>query len=206
MIKGLWGKKVGMTQLFIENNVVPVTVINVFGWFVLQIKTEKNDAYNAVQVGCLRKRYVEQGFKVEYLKQKKKYFLHVREIALEGLVDSLKIGQSLSSEGIIEKTQLVDVLGISKGAGFAGVMRRHDFSGGPSSHGSAFKRRPGSIGNLCATGKVNKGKALPGHMGVQQVTVRNLKIVDISLEKHIVLVKGAVAGKPGSVVYMRKCG
>lgn len=206
MIKGLWGKKVGMTQLFIENNVVPVTVINVFGWFVLQIKTEKKDGYTAVQVGCLRKKYAEQGFKAEYLKQKKKYFLHVREIALEGEGDSLKIGQTMSSEGVIEKTQRIDVVGISKGAGFAGVMRRHNFAGGPKSHGSSFKRRPGSLGNLCATGKVAKGKDMPGHMGVDRVTTKNLKIVDVSQEKHIVLVKGSFAGKPGSVVYMRKCG
>lgn len=206
MIKGLWGKKVGMTQLFVENNVVPVTVINVFGWFLLQIKTQETDGYTAIQVGCLRKKYAKQGFKAEYLKQKKKYFLHVREIALEGADDSLKVGQAMSSEGIIEKTQHVDVVGISKGAGFAGVMRRHNFAGGPKSHGSSFKRRPGSLGNLCANGKVAKGKDMPGHMGVDRVTTKNLKVIDVSQEKHIVLVKGSFAGKPGSVVYMRKCG
>lgn len=195
-----------MTQLFIENNVVPVTVINVFGWFVLQIKTEQVDGYSAIQVGCLRNKYAKQGFKEEYLKQKKKYFLYVREVALEGADDSIKIGQSVSPEVVLEKDVLVDVIGTSKGAGFAGVMRRHNFAGGPKSHGSSFKRRPGSLGNLCANGKVAKGKEMPGHMGVDRVTTKNLKVVDVDQEKHIILVKGSIAGKPGSFVYMRKCG
>ena len=206
MVKGLWGKKVGMTQLFVGNDVVPVTVINVSGWFVLQVKTEDKDGYNAVQVGCLRKKYESEGFKKEYLKQKKKYFLYVREVALENVDESLEIGKSISAEGILEKDQHVDVVGTSKGAGFAGVMRRHDFAGGPKSHGSSFKRAPGSLGNLCANGKVAKGKEMPGHMGVDRVTTQNLKVVDVDQEKHIVLVKGSVAGKSGSFVFMRKRG
>lgn len=206
MIKGLWGKKVGMTQLFIENNVVPVTVINVSGWFLLQVKTEKIDGYDAIQIGCLRKKYAQDGYKEEFLKNKKKYFLYVREVALDAADDSLKVGQSVSIKDVLEKDQRVDVVGISKGAGFAGVMRRHNFSGGPKSHGSSFKRAPGSLGNLCANGKVAKGKDMPGHMGVDRVTTKNLKIVELDQEKHIVLVKGSVAGKPGSFVFMRKCG
>jgi large subunit ribosomal protein L3 len=205
MIKGLWGKKVGMTQLFIENNVVPVTVINVAGWYVLQVKTEAADGYDAIQVGCLRKRYEQQGFKKEFLKQKKKHFLYVREVAIDKN-ESLEIGQSMSLSDVLEKKQHVDVVGTSKGAGFAGVMRRHDFSGGPASHGSTFHRAPGSLSNLCSEGKVPKGKAMPGHMGVDRVTTQNLEVVGLDQEKHIVLVKGAVAGKPGSFVFMRKRG
>ena len=195
-----------MTQLFIDNNVVPVTVINVSGWYLLQIKTEKNDGYDAIQIGCLRKKYAPNGYKEEFLKKIKKHFLYVREVAIDAAADSLKIGQLVSMEGILEKDQRIDVVGISKGAGFAGVMRRHNFSGGPKSHGSSFKRAPGSLGNLCANGKVAKGKAMPGHMGVDRVTTKNLKIVELDQEKQIVLVKGSVAGKPGSFVYMRKRG
>ena len=195
-----------MTQLFIENNVVPVTVINVSGWFLLQIKTAKADGYDAIQIGCLRKKYDQQGYKEEYLKNKKKYFLHVREVPLRAADNSLKIGQLVSIKDVLEKDERIDVIGISKGYGFAGVMKRHGFSGGGQSHGSNFKRAPGSLSNLCAEGKVPKGKALPGHMGIDRVTTRNLKIVDLDQAKHIVVVKGSFAGKPGSVVFIRKCG
>lgn len=206
MVKGLWGKKVGMTQLFVGNDVVPVTVINVSGWFVLQVKNQEVDGYNAVQVGCLRKKYEAEGFKNEYLKKKKKYFLYVREIAVDVVDESLEIGKPVSMEGVLEKEQCVDVIGVSKGAGFAGVMKRHNFAGGPKSHGSSFKRAPGSLGNLCANGKVAKGKEMPGHMGVDRVTTKNLKVVDLDQDKQVVLVKGSVAGKSGSFVFMRKCG
>lgn len=205
MISGLWGKKLGMTQLFTEDNkVVPVTAINTAHWFVTGLKTNDNDGYSAVQVGRLRKRYEASPFDSAWLKNLKKYFLHVHEILLNGDVSDLKLGQSFDGSSVVEQGAMVDVFGISKGRGFQGVMKRHGFSGGPASHGSEFKRAPGSIGNFCSEGRVAKGQKLPGQMGAKRAAVRGLEVVRVQPEEHMVLVKGSVPGNTGSVVFVRK--
>lgn len=207
MIQGFWGRKVGMTQVFSDDNkVVPVTAIDASGWFVSQIKRQEKDGYDAIQVVCLRDRYKDKPFDIAWLKNKSKYCLWSREIAVDKLSDDLKVGQAFDFSSIIKEKDVVDVVGVTKGCGFAGVMRRHNYAGGPKSHGSGFKRKPGSIGFMCATGKVIKGKAMPGHMGVNQRTTKNLKVARLLSDENLVLVKGSLAGKPGSLVYVRKCG
>ncbi len=207
MIQGIWGRKVGMTQVFAaDSSVVPVTVVNTAGWFVTQIKTVENDGYNAIQVACPRKRYAGQPFAQEWLKKLKQYCLFIREIAITELPEGFTVGSSIDLASILAKDDSVDATGVTKGCGFAGVMKRWGFAGGPKSHGSTFHRRPGSIGNMRATGKVIKGKKLPGHMGDKQRTVQKLQVIQVRSEDNIVLIKGSMAGKPGALVFLRKRG
>ncbi len=207
MIQGIWGRKVGMTQVFADDSsVIPVTVVNTAGWLVTQIKTVEVDGYNAIQVACPRQKYEAQPFAHEWLKKLKHHFLFVKEIAITQLPEGLTVGSSVDLGSILAKNDLVDATGVTKGCGFAGTVRRWDFAGGPASHGSTFHKRPGSMGNMRATGKVIKGKRLPGHMGDKQRTVQKLQIVQVRPEENIVLVKGSMAGKPGSLVFLRKRG
>jgi len=207
MIQGIWGRKVGMTQVFAsDNSVVPVTVVNTAGWFVTQIKTQETDGYQAIQVACLRKRYQGQSFTPEWLKNLKQYCLFVKEIPISALPEGVTVGSSVDLASILSTDILVDATGTTKGAGFAGVVRRHGFAGGPGSHGSTFKKRPGSMGCMRARGKVLKGKRLPGHMGDRRRTVQKLQVVQVRAEDNIVLVKGSMAGKPGSLVFLKKRG
>lgn len=207
MVSGLWGKKIGMTQVFSDKNaVVPVTVIDVAGWFVTNIRTKDRDGYTAVQVGCVKGRYAQDVFSVEWIKKPKKYFRMLREIRVkENEISSLPaIGKIADFTSILEEGSDVDVFGVSKGCGFAGVVRRHNFSGSPGSHGSTMGKRTGSIGSFATQGKVIKGKAMPGHMGDENCAVKNLEIVKVDHEAKVVLVKGSVPGKSGSFVFIRK--
>ena len=207
MIQGIWGRKVGMTQVFADDSsVVPVTVVNTAGWFLTQIKTVEVDGYNAIQVACPRKKYEGQPFAQEWLKKLKQHFLFIKEIAVTQLPEGMTVGSSIDLGSILAKDDSVDATGITKGCGFAGVIRRWGFAGGPKSHGSTFHRRPGSVGNMRATGKVIKGKKLPGHMGDKQRTVQKLQVVQVRAEENIVLIKGSMAGKPGALVFLRKRG
>ncbi|MBV8660888.1 MAG: 50S ribosomal protein L3 [Candidatus Dependentiae bacterium] len=207
MIQGIWGRKVGMTQVFADDSsVVPVTVVNTAGWFVTQIKTIEVDGYNAIQVACPRKKYEGQPFAQEWLKKLKQHFLFVKEIAITELPEGVVIGSPIDLAKILAKDDSVDAVGITKGCGFAGAVRRWGFAGGPESHGSTFHNRPGSMGNMHATGKVIKGKRLPGHMGDKQRTVQKLQVIQVRSEENIVLIKGSMAGKPGSLVFLRKRG
>lgn len=207
MINGFWGRKVGMTQVFTaDNKVVPVTAVDASGWWVSQIKSNEKDGYNAIQVAYVREKMQGQEFKVDWLKEKSKYFRWVREIALEQLPADIQVGQQFNFASIVQPKDVVNVTGTTKGCGFAGVMRRHNYSGGVSSHGSMLGRRPGSISFMRSQGKVIKGKTMAGHMGVTRKTVRNLEVVQVVPQDNIVLIKGAMAGKPGSLVYVRKNG
>lgn len=139
MIQGIWGLKVGMTQVFGDDSkVVPVTVVNTAGWFVTQIKTVEVDGYNAIQVACLRKKYQGQSFSAEWLKKLKQHCLFIKEISITELPEGLIIGSSIDLGNILVKDDSVDATGITKGCGFAGVMKRWGFGGGPKSHGSTF--------------------------------------------------------------------
>ncbi len=203
MVNGFWGRKVGMTQVFSDNKVVGVTVVDVSQWLVTAIKTEKNDGYDAVQVGLLRKRYADKSFDAEWLKDLKTYFQVVREIRSSKAIENVVVGQPMSFYEAFQDGKTVDVMGYSKGSGFAGVMRRYDFSGGPNSHGSKLGRKPGSVAFMRTCGKVIKGKKMPGHMGVERNTVKGLRLVKIDKSNSLVLIKGAVPGKVGSVLFVR---
>ena len=164
MTTGFWGKKVGMTQVFVNDKVVPVTVIDTASWVVVGIKTVDRDGYSAIQVGCIKPRYAAMSFDKSWTKDLSKYFSLVREIKVDGDVKSFEIGAPVSFEDV-KVGDLVSVTGATKGCGFAGVVRRHGFAGPPGSHGSTMGNRPGSIGFITSQGKVIKGKKLPGRMG-----------------------------------------
>jgi large subunit ribosomal protein L3 len=204
MVNGLWGRKIGMAQVFAENReCTSVTVIDTAHWFVTNVKTDERDGYSAVQVGYARPKYHGQTFDLQWLKKLKNYFEHIYEIR-GGVSEDIKIGQPVPFARIIAEGDIIDVAGVTKGRGFAGVMKRHGFSGGPATHGSNLHRRTGSIGFMATQGRVPKGKKMPGHMGVDRCTVKNLKVVSIDPERNIVLVKGAVPGHAGAPVFVRK--
>ena len=206
MVGGFWGKKLGMTQLFSNNKVIPVTVVDVSSWFVTDVKTQERDGYCAVQVGRVRKRFEQETFDPAWLKDKKNFFLFVREIAVQQITEGLTIGSQADFYNLFAEGEEIHVTGVSKGCGFAGVVRRHGYAGGRNSHGSMMGRRPGSIGFIGKSGKVIKGKDLPGHMGVDKVTMRNLQMIKILQDQKAVAIKGSLPGKAGSLVFVRKAG
>lgn len=207
MVKGFWCRKVGMTQVFTaDNKAVPVTAVDASGWYVSQIKAQDKNGYNAIQVAYVREKYQGQSFQQEWLKKLSTYFRWVREISVDQVPESVQVGQLFDFSQIVQEKDQVNVVGTTKGCGFAGVMRRHKFTGGVGSHGSMLGRKPGSISFMRSQGKVIKGKRMAGHMGVTRKTVRNLEVVQVIAQNNLVLIKGAMAGKPGSLVYIRKNG
>ena len=206
MINGLWGKKIGMTQMFShDNKVIPVTAIDIGTWFVTQIKTEERDGYHALQIGCVKERYQGQPFSFDWLKKPKKYFEVLREVRISPN-HNFEVGQEVLLDGVIGENEVVDVFGTTTGRGFQGVIKRHGFSGGQASHGDQVGRTPGSIGFITHGGRVMRGKAMPGHMGSRKTVMRNLKVQKVEPESRIVLVKGSIPGKTGSLVFLRKNG
>lgn len=206
MIKGLWGKKIGMTQMFSrDNKVVPVTAIDVGNWFVTQVKTQARDGYDALQVGCVKERYRGQPLDSQWIKKPKKYFSVLREIRIAP-DHEFEVGQEVVIQGLLEEGENVDVFGTTTGKGFQGVIKRHGFSGGQATHGDQVGRTPGSIGFITHGGKVVKGKKLPGHMGDRNTVMHNLEVQKVEPDSRIVLVKGSVPGKTGSLVFLRKNG
>lgn len=201
--KGLIGKKIGMTQIFVGENVVPTTVIEVGPCTILQVKTPEKDGYSAIKLGfgSVKSRVKDKSDKTKYK------IIHKPAIIKEFKVDNptkFKAGDTLDVS-YLEDIKYVDVSGYSKGRGFQGVMKRWGFSGAPDSHGqSVFHRRPGSIGQHTFPAKVWKGKKMPGRMGGEKVTVQNLEVIHIDKEKNLILVKGAVPGYNGSYVFVRE--
>lgn len=203
-----------MTQVFSqENQVVPVTVIDVSNWYVTQVKTVKTDGYNALQLGQVKKKYATAPFSKDWLKKKSTYFGSFKEVHLtaearageeEGTIMGIEVGQPADSVLAFAKGDMVDVSGITIGHGFQGVVKRHGFAGGPASHGATFGRFTGALNYQRACGRVPKGKKMPGHMGVDRVTVKNLEVIEIEPTARVVLVKGSVPGKTGSLVFVRK--
>jgi len=197
MLNRLLGTKIGMTQIFDENrNAIPVTVIDVGGWFVTQVKSEDNDGYSALKLGLPRRK----------AKGKNKVFLHSKEVLVSKEdIKKYSVGQriSLKDFSVTDKDK-VNVAGISRGLGFQGVVKRWGFSGGPSGHGSTFHRKPGSIGNMCSEGNVVKGKKLPGQCGCKRITVKGLKVVRIDEKMNCLFVKGAVPGKKNTLLFIEK--
>ena len=201
-IEGIYGRKIGMTQLFEESGeAVPVTVIETPPCVVVQVKTAKSDGYDAVQVGFGQRKRVNNPAKG-----------HMRGLGQFKLLGELKVddigkwetGARVGCE-IFAQGDLVDVSGATKGRGFAGVVKRHGFHGGPKTHGQSDRlRAPGSIGAGTSPGKVWKGMKMAGHMGTEQATVQSLRVVRADVEKGVLLVRGSIPGNNGILVKIRK--
>ncbi len=205
MVAGIWGCKVGMTQIFSENKVIPVTIVDVSHWVVTNIKPKECDGYRAIQVACVKKKYRNEKFSKNWLKKLKKYFSIIKDIPLkDGVSLEVTIGQSVDFYSEFIKGSKVDVIGKTRGLGFAGVVKRHNFSGSPGGHGHTMGDKPGSIGSIAACGKVVKGKKMPGHLGNQQRVMKNLKIVKVEKNAKALFIQGSVPGKAGTFVFVRK--
>lgn len=204
MKKGLIGKKLGMTQIFTDEGAIPVTVIEAGPCVVIQKKNAAKDGYEAIQVGYGRKRQkrVAKPLQGHFKKADKGLFSVLKEFRVESS-DEYELGAELKAD-IFEIGDYVDIVGTSKGRGFAGVVRRHGFHGGRATHGSMFHRAPGSIGASADPSRVMKGRKLPGHMGDQRVTVQNLFVLGIRPEMNIILVKGAVPGSNNGIVLIKE--
>ena len=203
--KGLLGKKLGMTQVWDENSeLVPVTVIEITPNVVTQIRTEENDGYSAIQIayGQIDPRKVDQPTAGHFKAAGATPRRHLTEVRTADAAD-YELGQELSVD-LFEAGQKVDVVGTTKGKGFAGAMKRHNFAGVSASHGAHRNhRKPGSVGASATPGRVFRGKKMPGRMGADRVTVQNLKVHAVDAEKGLVLVKGAVPGARGRIVFVR---
>jgi large subunit ribosomal protein L3 len=203
MTKGILGRKIGMTQVFAENgNLIPVTVIEAASNVVLQKKSVESDGYEAIQVGFEDKREKlankpEKGHVAKANTNPKRFIREFRGVDLTGY----EVGQEVKVD-IFAAGEIVDVTGVSKGKGFQGSIKRHGQSRGPMAHGSRYHRRPGSMGPV-APNRVFKGKALPGRMGGEQVTVQNLEIVKVDVERNLLLVKGNVPGAKKSLIKIK---
>lgn len=202
---GLLGTKLGMTQVWDENNrVVPVTVVKAGPCVVTQVRTAENDGYNAIQLGFgnIEARKVSQPQQGHFLKAGVSPKRHLVEIRTENVAD-YSLGQEVTVE-VFEAGQIIDVTGTSRGKGFAGVMKRHGFGGLRASHGVERKHRsPGSIGACATPGRVFKGLRMAGRMGSDRVTTQGLKIQAVDVENGLVLVKGAIPGPKNGVVLIR---
>lgn len=202
-MKAIVGKKLGMTQIYAEDGTaVPVTVIEAQPGTVVGVKTLDRDKYEAVKVGFFvdekEKHYTKPVLGV-FKKAGVKPHRLMREFKLEGL----EVGQQVTLEGFAAGDH-VKVSAVSKGKGFQGPMKRHNFRGGPSGHGSMFNRAPGSIGASSDPSRVLKGKRLAGHMGSERVTVLNLRVADVRMDQNLILIRGAVPGGRNSIVEIRK--
>ena len=204
MSKGIIGKKIGMTQIFDEKgNVVPVTVIETAGNIVAQVKTVETDGYNAIQLGYgeIKDKHINKPEAGHFAKAKLANKKHLREFRMES-VESYKVGDEVKAD-IFVAGDKIDVQGTSKGKGFQGVIKRHGQHRGPMGHGSMYHRRPGSMGATSTPGRVFKGKRLPGHMGKVTVTIQNLDVVRVDMDKNVILVKGSVPGPKGAILKVK---
>ena len=200
---GILGKKLGMTQFFDENGKLwPVTVIQAGPCGIMQVKTREKDGYESVKIGfeeVKKEKNVTRPTKGIC----KKAGLKPCRIMKEFPMGNLKVGELVTVEKF-QKGDFITVSGISKGKGFQGVMKRHNYAGGPASHGSMFYREPGSIGASSFPSRVWKNKGMPGHMGSERVTVKNLKVIDVRVEQNLLLILGAVPGAKGTYLEIRK--
>ena len=206
MIKGILGKKLGMTQVFAANGArIPVTVVEAGPCTVLQKKTDATDGYNALQIGFMAKS-AHRANKPEmglFRKVAKGAFAHLREVQAVN-VDDYQVGDEITCGTFFTPGDIIDVSATSKGKGFQGVIKRWSFSGGRATHGSKFHRQPGSIGQSAWPSKVYKGKKMAGQMGNERVTTQNLEVVAVRADENIILIKGAIPGATNSVVMIQK--
>ena len=204
MKKTIIGKKIGMTQIFDEEGkVIPVTVIEAGPCVVAQVKSVETDGYNAIQLGFgeVKESKVNRPEKGHFAKANIAAKKHLREFRVDE-VESYKVGDEIKAD-TFEKGDKIDVQGTSKGKGFQGVIKRHGQHRGPMGHGSMYHRRPGSMGATSTPGRVFKGKKLPGHMGVQTITIQNLDVVAVDMDKNVILVKGSVPGVKGAILKIK---
>ena len=204
MKKGIIGRKIGMTQIFDEKgNVVPVTVIEAGPCVVAQVKTTENDGYNAVQLGFgdVKDKHINKPEAGHFAKAKLANKKHLREFRLDS-IEGIKVGDEVKAD-VFEAGEKIDVQGTSKGKGFQGVIKRHGQHRGPMGHGSMYHRRPGSMGSTSTPGRVFKGKKLPGHMGRVTITIQNLDVVRVDMDKNVILVKGSVPGAKGAILKIK---
>jgi large subunit ribosomal protein L3 len=207
MVNGIIGKKLGMTQIFApDGTVTPVTVIKAGPCVVVQRKTSSTDGYEAVQLGL-----VEEKAPKKVNKPMKGHFERaglpptkiLREFRLQDLTEGINVGDKVLVDQFSEN-DIVDVVGTSKGRGFAGFVKRHGFAGGRASHGSMFHRAPGSIGASAYPSRVIKGTRMAGHMGVQRTTIKNLLVMKVNTEENLLLVRGAIPGPNGGYLLIKK--
>ncbi len=205
MKKAILATKVGMTQIFNEDgSLIPVTVLQAGPCAVLQVKTEENDGYKAVQVGFVDKRekLVNKPLKGHFDKAGVSYKRFIRELRLEN-AEEYSVKDEIKAD-IFAAGDKVDATAISKGKGFQGAIKRYGQHRGPMAHGSKFHRHQGSNGSATTPGRVFKGKGMPGHMGAKRVTVQNLEVVRVDAENNLILVKGAVPGPKKALVTLKE--
>ncbi|MEJ7620182.1 MAG: 50S ribosomal protein L3 [Aquificaceae bacterium] len=205
MAIGLIGKKIGMTRVFLRDGTsVPVTVIEVKPNYITAIKTPEKDGYTALQVGAFedKEKHLTKP-ELGHLKKVGKILRVLKEFRVDS-VEGYQLGQELRLEEVFQPGELVDVVGKSKGRGFAGTMKRWDFGGFPKSHGHRYHRAVGSIGNRSDPGRVWKGKRMAGHWGNEPIRVQSLLVLDIVPEHNVLLVKGSVPGPNGGIVFVEK--
>lgn len=202
MTNGLLGKKLGMTQVFNEGRLIPVTVIEAGPCRVAQVKTKDHDGYDAVQLSFdeVPERKLTKAQFGHLKKHQVPPSRRLREFKKTGEV---QVGQVIKAD-VFQKGDWVDVEGVSKGKGFQGVMKRHHYAGGPETHGSMFHRAPGSIGSSSYPSRVWKNKTLPGQLGNERVTVQRLKVIDARADENLLFISGAVPGATGGFVVVRK--
>jgi len=207
MINTILGTKVKMSQVFLDNKRIPVTVVKAGPCVVTQVKTEKKDGYSAVQLGFGEKKSKNtNNAQIGHLKLKKdtKPSRYIREVEMEK-EENFKVGDQVTVAEIFSEGDTVQVTGVSKGKGFAGVVRRWDFAGGPKTHGQTDRHRaPGSIGQGTTPGRVWKGKKMAGRMGSDTVTVKNLKVVGIDTKANELKVSGPIPGSNGTLLKIKR--
>ena len=201
-MKGILGRKTGMTEVFTKNGkLIPVTVVSVEPNVVTQVKTEEIDGYNAIQLGVFDKKEknttkAQMGHIKKANTSPKRFLKEIRNV--EG---TYNLGDTIKAD-IFAAGEFVDVTGTSKGKGFQGVIKRHNYGRGPETHGSRFHRRPGSLGPMRLM-RVAKGKKLPGHMGFETTTIQNLEIIEVNLDDNYILVSGNIPGAKGSLILIK---
>lgn len=207
MVDAILGRKLGMTQIFTDNgDVVPVTVLKAGPCVVVQRKTAQKDGYEAVQLGLVElpgPKRLTKALEGHFKKGGANPVRFLREVRLKADGGEVKVGDKVLVDSFAVN-ELVDVIGVSKGKGFAGVQKRHHFGGGGGSHGSMFHRAPGSIGASAFPSRVLKGMRAAGHMGTDRVTARNLRVVQVLSDDNTLLVRGAVPGPDGAYVVVRR--
>ena len=202
-VKGILGRKVGMTQVFDDGgHAVPVTVVEAGPCSVAQVKTADKDGYSAIQLAFGEPKRVNQPTAGHFAKAGVDPSRHVVELRLDDVGD-YSLGSEIKAD-VFEEGEMVDVVGVTKGKGFTGAMKRHHFSGLGASHGTERKHRsPGSIGGASTPARVFRGQKMPGHLGHERVTTLNLKVIKVDPERNLMLIRGAVPGPRGGLVMVR---
>ncbi|TET86356.1 50S ribosomal protein L3 [Candidatus Aerophobetes bacterium] len=204
MSKVILGRKLAMTQIFDENVLIPITIVEAGPCIIVERKVKEKNGYNAIQLGFLevKENRVNKPESGHFRKSEVRPQKYLREIRVKD-IGNLKIRDEIRVD-VFKEGDLVDVVGISKGKGFAGVVKRYGFKGGPASHGAGgWRRRPGSIGASADPSRVFKGKKMPGRMGAEKKTVRNLEIVKVDKKENLLLIKGSLPGIKGSLLTIK---